>query len=68
MGKRVMTVVYGCVLLLAAGAMLFVERPARGSDVVPWLAGAWILGQMYVLLVLVIGVVGASLILTNWPG
>jgi hypothetical protein len=62
-----MQIVIGALLLITSVGMIYVARPARGTDSVPWLAKPWFLGQLYVLLTLVSAVVGISFILNNWP-
>jgi hypothetical protein len=62
-----MQIVIGALLLIVAAGMMFIGRPAKGSDSAAWLSKPWILGQLYVLAVLVVTVVGVSFIITGWP-
>jgi hypothetical protein len=62
-----MQIILGLVLLIISAGMIMAGRPQKGSDSVPWLSKPWILGQAYVMIVLIVGVVGVSFILTGWP-
>ncbi len=63
-----MQIIIGLTLLIVAGGMVFVARPAAGSDSVLWLSKPWILGQIYVLATLLVAVVAVSVILNGWFG
>jgi hypothetical protein len=62
-----MQIVLGAILIIVAAGMLFIGRPSAGTDSARWLARPWILGQVYVLGVLLVTVVGVALILNGWP-
>ncbi len=62
-----MQIIIGIVLLIVSVGMIVVGRPKLGQDSALWLSKPWILGQAYVLAVLVVAVVGVSLILNGWP-
>jgi hypothetical protein len=58
-----MQIIIGIVLLIVSVGMLIIARPKAGQDSAIWLSKPWILGQMYVLAVLLITVIGVSFIL-----
>jgi hypothetical protein len=62
-----MQIVLGAILIIVAAGMLFVGRPSAGAESTAWLAKPWMLGQLYVLAVLVVTVIGAASILNGWP-
>ncbi len=62
-----MQIILGVVLLFLCVGMVVVARPKAGQDSAIWLRGPWILGQTYVLLTLLAGVVGVSFIVNAWP-
>jgi hypothetical protein len=62
-----MQLIAGLILLIVAVGMTLIARPPAGQEGVRWLIRPWILGQAYVLAILVVAVVGVSLILGNWP-
>lgn len=61
-----MLFVAGLVLLVAAGGMIVLARPADGAAA-PFLKN-WIVGQAYALAALATAVVGVSMILNDLPG
>jgi hypothetical protein len=62
-----MQITVGLILLIVSVGMVLVARPKQGQDSAVWLSKPWILGQGYVLAVLVAAVVGVSFILNAWP-
>jgi hypothetical protein len=62
-----MQIVIGLVLIIVAAGMLFAGRPDKGAESAPWIARPWILGQSYVLAVLIVSVIGIAFILNGWP-
>lgn len=62
-----MQIIIGVVLLIVSAGLVMVARPEAGQDSAVWLSKPWILGQVYVLVVLVLAVIGGSLILNAWP-
>jgi hypothetical protein len=63
-----MLIVIGVILLALSAGMLVIARPKAGQDCAIWLSKPWILGQAYVMAVLIIAVVGVSLVLNSLPG
>ena len=61
----VMGVLYGVAVLAAAGAMVLVARPRYGKS--PGFLSSWVVGQTYVLAVLVAAVIGLALIIGALP-
>ncbi len=57
---------YGVGLIVLMCAMVWIGRPARGQDVVPWLRN-YAVGQLYVLTAFACGILGVTIIITNWP-
>ncbi len=57
----------GVLLIAVAVVMIFFGRPRGGADVVAFLKGPWIIGQVYVMASLLSFVIGVSLLLTHWP-
>jgi len=62
-----MQIIVGIILLIVSVGMVIIARPKAGQGSVVWLSEPWILGQGYVLTVLVVAVVGVSFILNAWP-
>ena len=62
-----MQITVGIVLLIVSVGMVMMARPKAGQDSATWLSKPWILGQAYVLAVLVVAVVGVSFVLNAWP-
>ncbi len=58
-------ILYGVALILVGAAMLWIAKPGKGQDSVPWLR-VFIVGQMYVMAAIVCMVTGVSVILTYW--
>jgi len=58
-----MNTTIGIVMICAAVAMLWLGRPADGISL-PWFKKAWIIGQVYVMVVLILFVMGAAAILS----
>jgi hypothetical protein len=58
-----MNTTIGIVMICAAVAMLWMGRPADGISL-PWFKKAWIIGQVYVMVVLILFVMGAAAILS----
>ena len=61
-----MNFIGGIVMLVAALAMIFFGRARRG-EVLPILGHPWIVGQLYVMAAMTIGVFGVAAIIVNWP-
>jgi hypothetical protein len=59
-------VVVGLILILVCSGMAATGRPARGMDHTPWLKN-WLIGQTYVVTMLVIAVAGIGLIVSSFP-
>ncbi len=57
-----MNTTIGIAMICAAVAMLWLGRPADGIS--PWFKKAWIIGQVYVMVVLILFVMGAAAILS----
>ena len=59
---------YGFGFIALMCAMIWIGRPARGADSVPWLR-VYIIGQVYALAAMLFGIIGLSLLLQNspWP-
>jgi hypothetical protein len=56
----------GGIILLAVGiAMLFFGR-ARGGEPLP-IFRVWIVGQLYIMTTMTIGIFGVSALIVNWP-
>ncbi len=62
-----MQIILGIILLIVSVGMVMIARPKAGQDSAIWLSKPWILGQAYVLVVLLVAVVGVSFILNAWP-
>jgi hypothetical protein len=58
-----MNTTIGIAMICAAVAMLWLGRPADGISL-PWFKKAWIIGQVYVMVVLILFVMGAAAILS----
>lgn len=61
----VMGILYGVAVLAAAAAMVVVARPRFGKS--PDFLSSWVVGQTYVLAVLVTAVIGLALIIGGLP-
>jgi hypothetical protein len=61
-----MGILYGVVVLAAATGMVVVARPRYGKS--PGFLSSWVVGQTYVLAVLVVAVIGLALIISALPG
>ena len=57
---------YGIGLIVVMGLMIWIARPAKGQDSVPWLR-IYIVGQVYVMAALICGVTGVSLLIIHSP-
>jgi hypothetical protein len=57
-----MNITIGIAMICAAVAMLWLGRPADGISL-PWFKKAWIIGQVYVMVALILFVMGAAAIL-----
>jgi hypothetical protein len=60
-----MTFSLGIILVAAAIAMIFFGR-ARGGQVLP-IFKVWIVGQLYVMAAMTLGVFGIADLIINWP-
>jgi hypothetical protein len=61
-----MNIIGGVILIAIAVAMLIVARPKDGVSAC-FLKGPWIVGQAYVMIAMISGVIGVSAIIVNWP-
>jgi hypothetical protein len=61
-----MNIIGGVILIAIAVAMLIVARPKDGVSA-RFLKGPWIVGQAYVMIAMISGVIGVSAIIVNWP-
>ena len=61
-----MNLMGGVALIAIAIAMLLFARPKDGVSA-KFLKGPWIVGQIYVMAAMLLGVLGASAIVVNWP-
>jgi hypothetical protein len=61
-----MNVIGGVILIAIAVAMLILGKPKDGVSA-RFLKGPWIVGQVYVMITMIFGVVGTSVIIVNWP-
>jgi hypothetical protein len=59
-----MSVVAGIVLIAASIVALVLSRP-RGGVALPFLRGVWIVGQIYALTIMLVGLVGVALIIVR---
>jgi hypothetical protein len=55
----------GIILLLAAIAMIFLAR--NGEERIPLFRRFWIVGQLYIMTAITMGVFGVAAIIVNWP-
>ena len=55
----------GLVLFIVAIGMLLIARPADGESA--RFLKVWIVGQIYAMTVMVLGVVGVTLVITDFP-
>ena len=62
----VMGVVYGLAGLAVAAGMVVIARPRYGKS--PAFLSSWVLGQSYVLAILVVAVIGVALIMSGAAG
>ncbi len=60
-----MNFVGGVIMLCAAIAMIFFAR--NGEARIPIFRRIWIVGQLYVMAAMTIGVFGVAAIIVNWP-
>jgi len=60
-----MGVVYGVVALAVATGMVIIARPRYGKS--PAFLSSWVLGQTYVLTVLLVAIIGVALIIGALP-
>jgi hypothetical protein len=61
-----MNIIGGVILIAIAVAMLIVARPKDGVSA-RFLKGPWIVGQAYLMITMIFGVIGVSAIIVNWP-
>jgi hypothetical protein len=59
-----MNITYGIGSICVAVAMLYFGRPADGVSL-PWFKKAWIIGQVYVMVAMVLFIMGGATILGN---
>jgi hypothetical protein len=59
-----MNLTFGIGLIGVAVAMIWLGRPADGVSL-PWFKKAWIIGQLYVMLALVLFVMGGAAVIAN---
>jgi hypothetical protein len=59
-----MNITYGIAMICAAVAMIWFARPADGVSL-PWFKKAWIIGQLYIMIAMVLLVMGSATILGN---
>jgi len=57
-----MNITYGIAMICAAVVMLWLGRPADGISL-PWFKKAWIIGQVYVMVAMILFIMGAATIL-----
>jgi xanthine/uracil permease len=62
-----MQIVVGLILVIVGMGMIQIARPKAGTDSALWLSKPWMLGQAYVLAVLIIAVIGIAFIFSGWP-
>ena len=58
-------VIVGLILILVCSGMTAIGRPARGMDHAPMLKN-WLIGQAYILTMLVIAVAGVGLVVSSF--
>ena len=61
-----MNVIGGVISIAIAVAMLILARPKDGVSA-HFLKGPWIVGQPYVMIAMIFGVIGVSAVIVNWP-
>lgn len=61
-----MNIIGGVILIAIAVAMLLLARPKDGVSA-RFLKGPWIVGQAYVMITMIFGVIGVSAVIVNWP-
>ena len=61
-----MNVIGGIILIAIAVAMLIMAKPKDGVSA-RFLKGPWIVGQAYIMIAMISGVIGVSSIIVNWP-
>ena len=61
-----MNVIGGIILIAIAVAMLIMAKPKDGVSA-RFLKGPWIVGQAYIMIAMISGVIGVTSIIVNWP-
>jgi hypothetical protein len=61
-----MNIIGGVISIAIAVAMLILARPKDGVSA-RFLKGPWIVGQAYVMITMIFGVIGVSAVIVNWP-
>jgi hypothetical protein len=61
-----MNVIGGVILIAIAVAMLILARPKDGVSA-RFLKGPWIVGQAYVMITMIFGIIGIAAVIVNWP-
>ncbi len=61
-----LNLLYGVGLIAVMCLMVFIARPAKGQDSVPWLR-VYIVGQVYLLTAMICGVVGITILIQSFP-
>lgn len=56
----------GFILIAIAAGLALVARPKDGESA-KFLKGPWIIGQFYVMITMICGVLGISAVIVNWP-
>jgi hypothetical protein len=56
----------GGVILVAVGVVMIFFGRARGGEQLP-IFRVWIVGQLYVMTAMTLGVFGVAAIIVNWP-
>jgi len=59
-----MNITIGIALVCAAVVMIWFARPADGVSL-PWFKKAWIIGQLYVMVAMVMFIMGGANIIAN---
>ena len=62
---QAMGIVYGLICLAVGIGMAMVARPRYGKS--PAILSSWVIGQTYVLAILVVAVIGLALIIGSLP-
>jgi hypothetical protein len=61
-----MNVTGGMFLIAITIAMILLARPKDGVSA-RFLKGPWIVGQVYLMIAMISGVIGVSALIVNWP-